>query len=179
MDYLARAERKAEEKISALQYSRSKIRLAWADYEKKLHGQREGGALFVETLPERVILLSDTLEAPTLENLWNYLSHFYGKLDPAQREQYDFEDRAGIYVEEGVSRLFAVCIRYGDSGGLRTLPAGRYLCADCTEENRQAVLEQLMRTARETYRAEPRFAVQMIVISGILQWNYQVQVYLG
>lgn len=37
----------------------------------------------------------------------------------------------------------------------------------------------LRRTAREKYSAEPTEAVQLIVITGILKWNYQLQVYLG
>ena len=115
----------------------------------------------------------------TLENLWDYLRHFYDQIDPAEREWYDFEDVAGIYTREGSSRLFAVCIRHGKAQSLLTLPAGAYLCADCTEENRGAVVDGLMRTARQAYGAEPEFTVQLIVVSGILQWNYQAQVYLG
>lgn len=53
------------------------------------------------------------------------------------------------------------------------------MCADCTEENREEILRELMQTARERYRASPAFTVQLIVVSGILQWNYQAQVYLG
>ena len=40
-------------------------------------------------------------------------------------------------------------------------------------------VDGLMRTARQAYGAEPEFTVQLIVVSGILQWNYQAQVYLG
>ena len=35
-----------------------------------------------------MILLSDALEVPTLDNLWNYLSHFYEKVTPARKEQF-------------------------------------------------------------------------------------------
>ena len=35
VDFLAQAEKKADEKIAALEYSKSKIQLAKADYEKK------------------------------------------------------------------------------------------------------------------------------------------------
>ena len=123
-------------------------------------------------------MLSDTLEVATLDNLWNYLSHFYSKLTPALKEQFSFEDLAGIYTENGVSRLFAVCIRYAETDGLKVLPKGKYLCADCTEENREQVLSELMRIAQEEYGAEPAFTVQLIVVSGILQWNYEIQVYI-
>ena len=37
-------------------------------------------------------------------------------------------------------------------------------------------LQELIRLARAQYGSEPTFTVQIIVVSGILQWNYEVQV---
>lgn len=177
--FLERAERKADKKIAELQYSKAKIQLAKASYEKKLQGRQQAEVLFQRDFLERVIMLSDTLETPSLDNLWNYLSHFYDQIPTALHEQYDFEDLAGIYTKDGCSRLFAVCSRYPKRKGLLTLPKGTYLCADCTEENRDAVLDELIRTAKNQYGVEPAFTIQLIVVSGILQWNYQAQVYIG
>lgn len=179
VDFLTQAEKKADEKIASLQYSKAKIRSAKADYEKKLQMRQNQSGTFIKDIPERVILLSDTLEVPTLDNLWNYLEHFYDKVTPALKEQFAFEDLAGIYTENGVSRLFAVCIRYTQIDGLKILPPGKYLCADCTEENREQILDELVHTARTKYNADPAFTVQLIIVSGILHWNYEVQVYIG
>lgn len=176
VSFLARAEQKADEKIAALQYSKSKIQAAKADYEQKLRGLEQLSGTVVKEIPERVILLSDTLEEPTLDNLWNYLSHFYEKVTPALEAQFSFEDLAGIYTGDDVTRLFAVCTRYVDIDGLRVLPKGRYLCAGCTEENRAQTLRELLRMARSEYGADPSFTVQLVIVSGILQWNYEVQV---
>lgn len=178
IDFLAEAEKKADEKIATLQYGKSKIQLAKTDYEKKLKGQQKFNVTFLKDCPERVILLSDTLETPTLDNLWNYLSHFYDKVTPALKDQFSFEDLAGIYTENGLSRLFAVCIRHGNINGLKILPKGRYLCANCTEENRKNTLDELIYKAKTEYRANPEFTVQLIVVSGILHWNYEIQVYI-
>lgn len=178
IDFLTKAEKKADEKIAALQYSKSKIQLAKADYEKKLQGQQKFNRTFLKDVPERVILLSDTLEVPTLDNLWNYLGHFYDKVTPALEEQFSFEDLAGIYTENGITRLFAVCIRYVNIDGVKVLPKGKYLCANCTEENREQMLRELIHIAHTKYGAEPAFTVQLIVVSGILHWNYEVQVYI-
>ena len=179
VSFLAQAEKRADEKIAALQYSKSKIRLARADYERKRQGQQDSRRVFVREYPERVILLSDTLETPTLDNLWNYLSHFYDKVTPARKDRFSFEDLAGMYTEKGRTRLFAVCTRYEETEGLKVLPKGRYLCAGCTEENREETLRGLLRAARTEYGAEPEFTVQLVVVSGILQWNYEAQVYVG
>lgn len=178
VDFLGQAEKKADEKIAALQYSKSKIQLAKADYERKLKGQQKFNSIFLKDYPERVILLSDTLEKPTLDNLWNYLGHFYEKVTPDLKDQFDFEDLAGIYTESGTSRLFALCTRYVNIEGLKVLPKGKYLCAGCTEKDREQTLHDLICTARTQYGAEPAFTVQIIVVSGILQWNYEAQVYV-
>ena len=179
VDFLAQAEKKADEKIAALEYSKSKIRLAKADYESKLRARKNPAGTFIREMPERVILLSDSLETPTVDNLWNYLSHFYEKLSPPLREQFSFEDLAGIYTENGTSRLFALCVRHGETDGLKRLPEGKYLCAGCTEADRESTLEELMDKARTEYGASPQFTVQLIVVSGILQWTYEAQVFIG
>ena len=179
IDFLAQAEKKADEKIATLQYSKSKIQLAKADYERKLQGRENLNGIVLKDIPKRVILLSDTLEEPTLDNLWNYLSHFYDKVTPALKEQFSFEDLAGIYTANGMTRLFAVCTRYVNIDGLKVLPKGKYLCANCTEENREQMLRELIHIAQTKYGLEPEFTVQLIVVSGILQWNYEVQVYVG
>lgn len=176
VDYLALAEKKADKKIAALQYSKSKIQLAKAAYERKLNGMPESKDMFLRELPARVIMLSDTLEKPSLDNLWNYHGNFYNKLSPELKEQFAFEDVAGIYTEKGVSRLFAVCTRYAEIEGLKVLPAGKYLCADCDEKSRQNVLEKLFAAADSEYGVQSKFAVQQVVVSGILQWKYQIQV---
>ena len=176
VDFLAQAEKKADEKIAALQYSKAKIQLAKADYEKKLQVYKNPAGTFIKEFPERVILLSDTLEAPALDNLWNYLGHFYDKVTPALEDQFSFEDLAGIYTENGIARLFAVCTRYAEIEGLKVLPKGKYLCADCTEQNRDQVLSEVMGIAQTKYGVKPAFTVQVIVVSGILHWNYEVQV---
>ena len=178
VDFLAKAEKKADEKIAALEYSKSKIQLAKADYEKKLRSRQEFQGTSVKVYPERVIMLSDTLEKPTLDNLWNYLDHFYDRLGPELSERFSFEDLAGIYTDKEITRLFAVCARHVETEGLKVLPGGRYLCANCTENDREQRLNQLLDAARRDYGAEPEFTVQLIIVSGILQWNYEVQVYV-
>ena len=176
VDFLKQAEKKADEKIAALQYSKAKIKAAKADYERKLKGIEGMEGLAIKELPERVIMLSDTLEEPTVANLWNYLSHFYHMIPEDLKDRFQFEDLAGIYAEKGTSRLFAVCTRYEEINGLVILPAGRYLCAGCTEEDRKETVRRLKDAAWDRYGLQPGFTVQLIVVSGILQWNYEVQV---
>ena len=39
-------------------------------------------------------------------------------------------------------------------------------------------MDELLYKAETEYGADPEFTVQIIVVSGILQWNYEVQVYI-
>lgn len=179
INFLTEAEKKADEKMALLEYSKAKIQLAKSDYENKLRGHHQTEGIAIKYFPERVIMLSDTLETPTLDNLWNYLSHFYDKIEPQLKEQFAFEDMAGIYTENGLSKMFAVCIRYKKIDGIKILPKGNYLCVDFAEEDKESKLNELIRTANEEHNAFTNFTVQQIIVSGILQWNYQAQVFLG
>ena len=180
IDFLDHAEMKAAEKIAALQRSRKKIKAARADYERKLQWREDESGIFIRDLPERAILLSDTLEEPSLDNLWNYLSHFYKQLPPEAEGRFCFDDQAGIYTDDKMTRLFAVCTQW-DKGveGLRILPAGKYLCMNCNEADRKSALQRLECIAGKDHGAAPAFSIQMIIVSGILQWNYQIQVLIA
>ena len=46
------------------------------------------------------------------------------------------------------------------------------------EENRAVMREKLCNIAKEEYGVNPDFIVEIVVLSGILQWNYEVQVYI-
>ena len=127
-------------------------------------------------MPERVLLLSNTLQYPALDNLRRYHGHFYARLGPKRRDAYTFEDVAGIYTAGGVSRLFAVCLRWPDTRGLTILPAGDYLCASRCEADRQARIAQLQAQGQQRGGRPPAFVVEQVVITGNLQWSYQAQV---
>lgn len=177
VSFLKQAEKNANEKIKRLQYAKAKIRTARMDYEKKLRGKEEKAeTAAVRQLPRRVIMLSDTLRHPTVDNLWSYHRHFYARLTDVQKPQFVFEDMAGVFTQGGRSRMFAVCRQYTDTAELTVLPEGPYLCADCPEDSRETVLSRLSREAEARFGTAPDFAVQLIVITGILQWDYQIQV---
>ena len=164
---LKQAEKSADKKIAEL------------FYENKLNGEPPKEFLFIKPYPQRVILLSDSMQTPTLDNLWNYHKHFYDQLSDTQKSEFSFEDLAGIYEHNGKSRLFAICTKYSQTDGIILLPQGNYLCADCTEENREQVIQKLLETAQQEYAASPQFTIQLIVLSGILQWNYQAQIWIS
>ncbi len=179
VETLKQAEKSADEKITELNYAKTKIQRARSFYENKLNGEKPKENIFLRYFPQRTILLSTTMEKPTLDNLWNYHKHFYEQLSEPQKDNFSFEDLAGIYEQNGYSRLFATCTRFTNIEGLKTLPQGNYLCADCTEENREQIIKKLFETAKNEYGAVPDFSIQLIVLSGILQWNYQAQLFIS
>lgn len=174
-DALKAAESKADERIAELNDAKTRIRRAIAQYEGR-GGEKTQAEPYVARLPRRVILLSDTLERPTMDDLRGYHRHFYAQLPDGMRDKFSFEDAAGIYERNGTSRMFAVCSSYAPVKGIVVLPEGRYLCAGCEEEDAARVTAELLRTAETDYAVIPTFAVRMIVVSGILQWTYLAQV---
>lgn len=179
VEALKKAEKCADEKIAELNYSKAKIQRARIFYENKLNGNQTQETIFIKEYPQRIILLSDTMTKPTLDNLWNYHRHFYNQLPDNLKDEFSFEDLAGIYVQNVQSSLFAVCTRFKQIDNIKILPQGKYLCAECTEDNRQNVTLNLLETAKKQFNATPEFAVHLIVLSGILQWNYQVQLHIS
>lgn len=176
---LKKADRRAKAKIEEIRLAREQIRRARIYYESKLGKAYPAENPCVEVFPARTILLSDSLEEPDLDNLWQYHRHFYKRLPQELHEQFAFEDMAGIYTKDGTSRMFAVCAKYTQTRGITVLPAGKYLCAECAESSRAETAANLTALAKREYHAEPHFCLQFIVISGILQWKYQIQVFVG
>lgn len=180
IEFLNEAERMADERISVILNSKKRIRSARESYESKLSDEKSSSKeIKVQYYPERVIMLHDSLKIPTVENLWNYLKNFYDILPESAREKFEFEDKAGIYTENGEPKLFAECLKYEKRGNLKVLPAGYYLCADCTEETKDAKTAELIRTAEKIYSFCPEFTLCHIVLSGILSWKYRAEVFIG
>lgn len=134
--------------------------------------------VFIRHLPSRVILPSPDMSEPTLQNLWDYLRPFYDAVGDL-RDRFRFEARAGVYTRDGVSRLFAVCERYAAFEGLVTLPEGDYLCVDCAEGERETAVRSLTRAVKERYGVTPEFRLELVVLTGLLAWDYQIQIPVG
>ncbi|WP_188114731.1 MerR family transcriptional regulator [Paenibacillus sp. B2(2019)] len=177
--FLKQAEKRADDKIARLQYAKSKIKRAYLHYENKFQdGYSQSENYFVRHIEERVIMLSNKMESPTLKNLWDYHRHFYQQIETSLHSQFLFEDMAGMFTTEGITRLFAVCLKYPSLEGLTVLPEGDYLCAICTEENKNAVLQNLLERAKTEYDVCPDFVLHNIIVTGILQWDYQIQLFI-
>ena len=178
VEFLEKSEQRAEEKIAELQSVKVRIGRAKRFYEGK-RAEAPSDVPRIRDLPQRVILLADALSEPTVENLWNYHRHFFAQVGEARREEFAFEDLAGVYEEDGQRRMFAVCTRYAPDGNLRILPAGKYLCAECTEITRESIRRELFARAKERGLPAPQFLAEVVILTGILQWKYEMQVFLS
>lgn len=177
---LKQAEENANKKIAYLQYAKEKIKRAYTDYENKLNNiDTKKDDFFVMHMPKRVILISNSMEHASLKNLWNYHEHFYKQLDTSLESQFLFEDMAGIITTPEKSRLFAICLKYPSTEELTILPEGNYLCANCTEDNKDTVLRELLHKLKMESNICPNIIVHIISVTGILQWNYQIQILLN
>lgn len=177
---LEHAEKIADEKVEAINYAKAKITKAREFYKSKLKNQNNNNDIhYIKEFDKRIILLSNELQSPSIENLFDYHRHFYSQIGLDKKDYFTFDDLAGVYIEQNKSSLFAVCNKYINIDGLKTLPNGKYLCIDCSEENFEISLENLKNMAKKQYNVIPQFILKIIVLSGILKWNYQIQIYIG
>lgn len=176
IEILESAEITADNKIAELNRTKIKIQRAKVFYENKLINNVQDSNFFKMPLPKRVIMLANDLSHPTLDNLWDYHRHFFSQISEEQKDEFSFEDLAGIYTADNKSNLFAICTKYENIDGLKVLPKGTYLCANCEEKTREQVLNELIKQAKEEFNVVPEFFVSIVVLTGILKWQYQVQV---
>ena len=175
--FLREAERSADEKIAELNEMKERIARARRFYEGKSSEVRREG-FYTQHLAQRTILLSDRPIAPTVADLLNYQRHFFAQVGEA-RDAFAFEDVAGIYRTDKEQRMFAVCTRYAPRQDLRILPEGTYLCADCTQQEREDALHALLAEAKGRGFPPPPFTVSIIVLAGVAQWGYRLELPLG
>lgn len=176
---LKQAEQIADDKIASIHYAKKKMATARTFYEQKLTSQTKHQGMFFQKLPERAILIAPNLKSPTLDNLWNYHRHFHALINPASKSDFVFEDTAGVYQSHDLTGMFTICSKYAHGKGIRILPAGKYLCVNCTEETKDESLQNVLNEAQLRYKVIPTFSVQLIVLAGILQWDYQIQIFIS
>lgn len=171
---LRHAQEKVQEKITELTHIRESIGRARSFYEEKIQ-QEDVHGIILRTFPQTTLLLSDTLTEPTVENLWNYQRHFYAQVG-CRKAEYAFEDVAGVLEEDGAARMFAVCTRWPEDAAVRILPKGKYLCTRCAPSQHRAAINELKKVAWEKYSVVPPCVLSIVVLTGILQWNYEIRI---
>ncbi len=144
VNFLEEAEHKADEKIKYLKYSKEKIALAKNNYKQKLLATIDDQTYYIKELPKKVILLSNDLETPTLDNLYSYLRHFYLQVGNELKDKFEFADLAGVYISSNFTRLFAVCNKFVSIDNLKELPEGKYVCRSCQVEEKDKVFNELI-----------------------------------
>ena len=179
IDFLNKAEISANEKISNLEEIKKRIHRAKLFYETKSANKEDTNDTIIQEFPKRVIMLAPQLTTPTISNLWNYHRHFYTQIDEANKNEFAFEDLAGIIEKKDKISMFTICTKYKKHSNLLTLPAGKYLCSNCTQESRKQTLDKLLYIAKNQYNKSPDLTISIVVLTGILQWDYQVQVLIS
>ena len=164
----------ADDVIQKLQEAKNRILRVKKFYESKRADAPNGIA--VKAIPSRVILLSDKSISPTIADLHDYHRHFYAQVGESRKALFAFEDVAGIYEKDGEQIMFAVCTLNDGGKELLTLPGGRYLYAECTDETYKSILFDLTDVAQNEFHAEVPYVIRIIQLTGILQWRYEIQI---
>lgn len=83
--FLKQAEQSAEEKISQWQEVKKRVQRAKRYYENKAAERPQKEGAFIQELPQRVILLSNRLTIPAVDNLWDYHHTFMSSSEKRKR----------------------------------------------------------------------------------------------
>ena len=158
----------ADRKIAELNAVKERISRAEKFYNGKAAFAAENIGDGIKLIPERAVMLCD-LERPSVENLYDYHRHF------PRREGFSLNDEAGVLVRNGKRNMFAVCGKFPSLDGLVILEGGQYLTKECSEERLASTASKLIEKA-EAIGFEPEYHVEMVVLTGILKWIYEVQV---
>ena len=158
----------ADRKIAELNAVKERISRAEKYYIGKAASAAENTGEVIKHIPERAVILCE-LERPSVENLYDYHRHF------PLREGFSLNDEAGVLVKNGKRNMFAVCGKYPSPDGLVILECGQYLTEECSEARLESTASKLIEKAK-AIGFEPEYHVEMVVLTGILKWNYEVQV---
>lgn len=133
----------------------------------------------VQELPARTVFLARGLHEPTLGNLSQLYSTVERQISPEIREQFQFENAAGALVQGQTCTLFALCVSAAAHPNVAVLPGGRYLCVSCPSQDYRDTVEYLRRLAVERFQAGEGPVVLDVIFTGIIQWEYEVKLFLG
>ena len=126
-------------------------------------------------IEERYLLLSQHLTKLDLATLFDYQRHYRAELGP-RFERYRFKDQAGIFIEDGIERIFIECERpRNEDENIFVLPSGRYLSISCSIEDKKETIEKVRSLVRERTGVAPRNLIVLVEVTGIARWRYIVQ----
>ncbi|WP_294144977.1 MerR family transcriptional regulator [uncultured Clostridium sp.] len=176
------AQKKVDEEIEHLLFVRGHLKDTLNNYSTKRNTRdfvRPSLTPSVQNLPARTVFLARGLHAPTLDNLMLLHDTVEGLIAPEVRGQFRFENAAGALLLGESCTLFAQCIRAERHSCVTTLPAGQYLCASCSTRDYRKTVEELRRLAADPGQPENRPVVLDIIFTGLIQWEYEVKLFLG
>lgn len=152
VEFLEKAEQSANEKIEELIQAKRKIRRAKLFYESKQTSVTSEKEAYTRIFPQRVILLSQTLTTPTVGNLWNYLRHFYAQIGEDKREEFAFEDLAGIYQTEGAPPIICGMHEVFSNRGAENSPRGKISLRRLHRGNAEGGFGKITQTGKKRVR---------------------------
>ena len=85
------------------------------------------------------------------------------------RENITFDNSVGIFTRNKKSSLFVFCKNYSTNDNNTFIPAGKYLCCNCSEANRGPTLDEMVKKIKHVYQTNVDFIVETIVFTGMFQ----------
>lgn len=182
MDTLQLACQKVDEEIENLLVVKQNLKETLDNYSSKRNTRwfiRPISAPTVRQLDEQTVFLARILHEPTIGNLSRLHSVIEDQISPDVRSRFQFENASGVLIQPENSFLFARCARFVPHPDVIILPAGRYLCLSCRSQEYRKTMDQLRHLAAADYNVRDSFVVLDIIFTGLIQWEYEVKLFLG
>ena len=172
---LSKLDKYIDDKIRAMKEAKVHLERARHHYENMLKG-KISDVPSIKYIKKRIVLLSHDDGEPRLENLYSYFNQFYEKLPKEQRDEFAFDDKAGLYIQERSCSLFATCKKYVNNKNLVHIKGGHFLCAACEQNEMNDTIVKLRQEIYAKYSMKPKFVLAIVHLTGILTWKYEIQV---
>ncbi len=175
------AKKKTEAQIKRLDSIQKQLDMILSNYGSKSQADRgaAGSEAVIRTVPEQMIFLVPELDTPSLSNLQRFPELVEHSISAEDRAGFQFENAAGMLYRGDAGCLFATCVRCKRHPNVYRLPAGAYLTGFCPREQIRQYIEKLrLLPAAQTWERQ-RLLVLNLVFTGLIQWDYQVMLYLG
>lgn len=133
----------------------------------------------IKFLEQRAIVPAEGLQDANVENFRRLHSCVYQMLGSSAKENFAFDHSANLLLNlpyDLTGTMFAVCTKYCTHPAPQFLNAGKYLCCNCTEKNKDEAALKLWNKAKETYHVNPQYSILNVQFLGLFQWRYEVQI---
>lgn len=104
----------------------------------------------------------------------------YEQIGKNSIDEFVFDNKVSILTtidsSGSQSSFFAECKEYPKNSDCITfLPKGIYICAYCSEQQRDNTIQNIIHYCKNNYNIDVQYVVQSVIFTGMFKWIYEIQ----